>query len=99
MLALRRVVLRANDKRALRMSSLDQWKPWVWAVFAFNCLFATVFALLCWETYRQFRNVAKSAAPALVDVKEWCVAKLAASCAWGHPVATDVHALLQDCAV
>ncbi|KAL0037762.1 hypothetical protein WJX77_011066 [Trebouxia sp. C0004] len=55
------------------MSSLDQWKPWVWAVFAFNCLFATVFALLCWETYRQFRNVIKSAAfaPALVDVKEW----------------------------
>ncbi|KAA6426688.1 MAG: hypothetical protein FRX49_03798 [Trebouxia sp. A1-2] len=62
------------------MSSLDQWKPWVWAVFAFNCLFATVFALLCWETYRQFRNVTKSAAfaPALVDVKEWCVLQFAA---------------------
>ena len=51
----------------------DQWKPWVWAVFAFNCLFATVFALLCWETYRQFRNITKSQAfvPALTDVKEW----------------------------
>lgn len=45
----------------------------MWAVFAFNCLFATVFALLCWETYRQFRNITKSTAfaPALVDVKEW----------------------------
>lgn len=63
--------LRCRTRSA--MATLDQWKPWVWAVFAFNCLFATVFALLCWETYRQFRNVTKSAAfaPALTDVKEW----------------------------
>ena len=83
------------------MSSLDQWKPWVWAVFAFNCLFATVFALLCWETYRQFRNVTKSAAfaPALVDVKEWCVSKFTAWRALGYLVATYVQVLLQDCAV
>ena len=55
--------------------ALDQWKPWVWTVFAFNCLFSTVFALLCWETYRQFRNITRTAAftPALVDVKEWYV--------------------------
>lgn len=93
--------MRANNTLKQIMSSLDQWKPWVWAVFAFNCLFATVFALLCWETYRQFRNVTKSAAfaPALVDVKEWCVLKAAVWRAWGHPVATDLHALLQDCAI
>lgn len=76
------------------MSSLDQWKPWVWAVFAFNCLFATVFALLCWETYRQFRNITKSTAfaPALVDVKEWQVfAAATVACILRHSVLTSSH--------
>lgn len=71
----------------------DQWKPWVWAVFAFNCLFATVFALLCWESYRQFRNVTKSSAfaPALTDVKEWYIQQVALRYAERH---FDLNTLL-----
>lgn len=78
----------------------DQWKPWVWVVFAFNCLFATVFALLCWESYRQFRNVTKSAAfaPALTDVKEWYIQQVALRCAVRHYDFQHV-ATPQDCTV
>jgi hypothetical protein len=37
----------------------DTWTPWVWAVFAFTCLFNTIFAFLCWDTFTEFRRVEK----------------------------------------
>ena len=33
------------------MARSDNWRPWVWAAFAFNTLFASLFAILCWATY------------------------------------------------
>ena len=29
----------------------DTWKPWVWAMFAFNTLFGIIFAILSWATF------------------------------------------------
>ena len=29
----------------------DTWKPWVWAIFAFNTLFGVIFAILSWATF------------------------------------------------
>ena len=29
----------------------DTWKPWVWAMFAFNTLFGVIFAILSWATF------------------------------------------------
>lgn len=39
------------------MSRSDNWRPWVWAAFAFNTLFASLFAILCWATYEEFHTV------------------------------------------
>ncbi|KAK9843385.1 hypothetical protein WJX84_012097 [Apatococcus fuscideae] len=38
-------------------TSSDTWRPWVWAAFAFNTLFASLFAILCWATFSEFHNV------------------------------------------
>ncbi len=33
------------------MAQPDTFKPWVWAVFAFNTLFNGIFAILCFATF------------------------------------------------
>ena len=33
------------------MAQPDTFKPWVWAVFAFNTLFNGIFAVLCFATF------------------------------------------------
>ncbi|KAK9815451.1 hypothetical protein WJX72_003888 [[Myrmecia] bisecta] len=49
----------------------DTFKPWVWAVFAFNSLFATIFALLAWYTFSEFKRVSSEATVLVVDRDDW----------------------------
>ncbi|CAL5226776.1 g9633 [Coccomyxa viridis] len=52
----------------------DTWKPWVWAMFAFNTLFGVIFAILSWATFSGFRQIMHTATtvlPAGTDSDAW----------------------------
>ncbi|BDA49269.1 hypothetical protein COCOBI_13-3800 [Coccomyxa sp. Obi] len=56
------------------MAQPDTFKPWVWAVFAFNTLFNGIFAILCFATFSSFRkmmNDTSFAFPAGTDRNTW----------------------------